>query len=250
MRCKPIQISSPFNMSQSKVLVLGSTGPAGICVLRELLYRNHAVIAYARTPSKIPTSLSSNPHLTIIKGEMNDPKAFSSALKGCSAIISYLGGDIKNPHSNPTMYTDMYRNTIIPAMREHGVKKILLMGTIAISRPEDSSILVRPLIMLYLRLKANAMYRDLITNTAMFEAEAGDLDWTIFRIAAIPGESDEESWSKGRQEGKLYVGPMGAKGWTMNTNRSLLARWLVDAVEGRAEEWVRMMPAVTRLAGS
>lgn len=124
------------------------------------------------------------------------------------------------------------------------------MGTIAITRPEDSYILIRPMVMAYLRLKANAMYRDLINNTAMFESEASDLDWTIFRIAAIPGEPDDESWRKGREEGKLYVGPMGAKGWTMNTNRSLLARWLVDAVEGKAEEWVRKMPAVTRLAGS
>ncbi|KAF3034366.1 hypothetical protein E8E11_002977 [Didymella keratinophila] len=237
-------------MSPSKVLVLGGTGPAGICVLRELLYRSHPVVAYARSPSKAPLDLSSNPQLTVIKGEMGDYKTFSSALEGCSAVISHLGGDINNPHSNPTMYTDMYRSTVIPAMREHGVKKILLMGTISISRPEDSSILVRPLIMAYLRLKADAMYRDLIANTNMFEAEAGDLDWTIFRIAAIPGEPDEESWRKGREEGKLYVGPMGAKGWTMNTNRSLLARWLVDAVEGRAEEWVRKMPAVTRLASS
>jgi nucleoside-diphosphate-sugar epimerase len=237
-------------MSQSKVLVLGGTGPAGLCVLRELLYRHHSIVAYARSPSKIPTDLSSNPRLAIVKGEMNDYETFSSALKGCSAIISHLGGDINNPHSNPTLYTNMYRNTIIPAMREHGIKKILLMGTIAISQPEDSYILVRPMIMAYLRLKANAMYRDLISNTKMFETEAGDLDWTIFRIGAIPGEPDEESWRKGREEGKLYVGPMGAKGWTMNTNRSLLARWLVDAVEGRAGDWVRKMPAVTRLAGS
>lgn len=237
-------------MSPSKVLVLGSTGPAGICVIRELLYRSHPIVAYARSPSKIPKDLSSNSRLTVIKGELNDYNTFSSALKGCSAIISHLGGDINNPHTNPTLYTDMYRNTVIPAMRQHGVKKILLMGTIAISRPEDSYILIRPMIMAYLRLKANAMYRDLINNTAMFESEASDLDWTIFRIAAIPGEPDDESWRKGREEGKLYVGPMGAKGWTMNTNRSLLARWLVDAVEGKAEEWVRKMPAVTRLAGS
>lgn len=181
---------------------------------------------------------------------MSDYNTFSSALKGCSVIISHLGGDINNPHSNPTLYTDMYRNTIIPAMREHGIKKILLMGTMAISRPEDAIVLMRPLVMAYLRLKANDMYRDLISNKDMFENEASDLDWTIFRIAAIPGESDEESWRKGREEGELYVGPMGAKGWTMNTNRSLLARWLVDAVQGKAEDWVRKMPAVTRLAGS
>ncbi|KAJ4367897.1 hypothetical protein N0V86_009737 [Didymella sp. IMI 355093] len=237
-------------MTSPKILVLGGTGPAGICVLRELLHRNHPIIAYARSPSKIPADLCSNPHLAVIKGEMSDHKAFSSALKGCSAIISHLGGDINNPHSSPTLYTDMYRDTVVPAMREHGVKRILLMGTMAIPRPEDSFVFVRPMVMAYLRLFANSMYRDIIGNKQFFENEVRDLDWTIFRIASIPGEPDEESWRKGREEGKLYIGPMGAKGWTMNTNRSLLARWLVDAVEGQAEEWVRQMPAVARLAGS
>lgn len=237
-------------MSPSKILVLGGTGPAGICVLHELLHRNHDVVAYARSPSRIPSELSSNPLLTIIQGEMSDYKAFSSALKGCSAIISHLGGDINNPNVSPTLYSDMYRNTIIPAMRERGVKKILLMGTIAISRPEDSFILMRPIVLTYLKLFAKNLYRNIINTEELFENEAGDLDWTIFRIAAIPGEPDVESWRKGREEGKLYVGPIGAKGWTMNTNRSLLARWLVDAAEGKAEEWVRKMPAVTRLAGS
>ncbi|KAF3036580.1 hypothetical protein E8E12_006598 [Didymella heteroderae] len=237
-------------MSPSNILVLGGTGPAGICALRELLHRNHTVVAYARSPSKIPSDLSSNPQLTVIKGEMNDYKAFSSALKGCSAVISLLGGDINNPNVPPTLYPDMYRDTIIPAMREHGVKKILLMGTIAISRPEDSFTIMRPIVLVYLKLFASNLYRNIINIEQLFENEASDLDWTIFRIAAIPGEPDEQGWRKGREEGKLYVGPIGAKGWTMNTNRSLLARWLVDAIEGKAEEWVRKMPAVTRLAGS
>lgn len=48
-------------MGGSKVLVLGGTGPAGICLLRELVYRNHAIVAYARNPSKIPNDLTSSP---------------------------------------------------------------------------------------------------------------------------------------------------------------------------------------------
>ena len=44
-------------MAGDKVLVLGATGPAGIILLRELLHRRHATIAYVRTPSKIPRDL-------------------------------------------------------------------------------------------------------------------------------------------------------------------------------------------------
>ena len=52
-------------MPGSKVLVLGGTGPAGICLLRELIHRNHEVIAFARDPTKIPEDVSSNPLIEV-----------------------------------------------------------------------------------------------------------------------------------------------------------------------------------------
>lgn len=52
-------------MPSTKVLVLGGTGPAGICLLRELLYRDHPTVAYARNPSKIPLELSGDPNLEV-----------------------------------------------------------------------------------------------------------------------------------------------------------------------------------------
>lgn len=237
-------------MSASKILVLGGTGPAGICLLRELLHRSHTVVAYARNPSKIPTDLSNNPRLQTVKGEMDDLEKLSKAINGCSTVISHLGAQISDTHIAPSLYANMYRDTVIPAMRAHGVKKILLMGTMAIQKPEDSWTLVTPVILTYMKLFARAVYHNILNVAELFENEAQDLDWTIFRIASIPGEPDAESWRKGREEGKLYVGPLGAKDWTMKTNRSLLARWLVDAAEGGAEEWVKKMPAVTRMAGS
>ena len=47
-------------MAGDKILVLGGTGPAGICVLRELVHRKLPIIVYARSPSKIPPELASN----------------------------------------------------------------------------------------------------------------------------------------------------------------------------------------------
>jgi len=54
-------IQSSHTMVGTKVLVFGGTGPAGICLLRELVYRKHAIIVYARSPSKIPSELAANP---------------------------------------------------------------------------------------------------------------------------------------------------------------------------------------------
>lgn len=50
-------------MAASNILVLGATGPAGICVLRELLLRHHPTVAYVRNASKLPDDLLKNPLL-------------------------------------------------------------------------------------------------------------------------------------------------------------------------------------------
>ncbi|OSS51107.1 hypothetical protein B5807_04458 [Epicoccum nigrum] len=236
-------------MAPSKIFVLGGTGPAGICLLRELLYRHHSVVAYARNPSKIPSDLASNPLLTTIQGSTSDAPALSSAMHGCTTVLSHLGAQITDSHISPSLYVDMYRGAIVPAMRDNGIKRIFLMGTVAITKPEDSFTLMTPLVLAYMKLFARPVLQNLLGIADFFEKQATDLEWTVFRIASIPGESDEESWRKGREEGKLYEGPVGSKGWTMNTNRSALARWLVDGAEDGKEEWVRKMPAVTRLAG-
>lgn len=52
-------------MTTKKVLVLGATGPSGISLLRELLYRKYSTVAYVRSPSKIPDDISSNSLLTV-----------------------------------------------------------------------------------------------------------------------------------------------------------------------------------------
>jgi putative NADH-flavin reductase len=54
-------------MTGPKILVLGATGPSGICLLRELLYRNHQTVAYVRNPTKIPADLAANPLLEVCR---------------------------------------------------------------------------------------------------------------------------------------------------------------------------------------
>lgn len=54
-------------MANDKVLVLGGTGPAGICLLRELIYRKKDAVVYARNPQKIPADLAASPYLDVIE---------------------------------------------------------------------------------------------------------------------------------------------------------------------------------------
>lgn len=60
-------------MASEKILVLGATGPSGICLLRELLFRKHNVVAYVRNPSKIPEDLVSSPLLEVLTSIIQSP---------------------------------------------------------------------------------------------------------------------------------------------------------------------------------
>ncbi|KAI0468114.1 NAD(P)-binding protein [Xylaria cf. heliscus] len=234
-------------MVGSKILVLGGTGTAGLCLLRELAFRQRPTVVYARNISKIPSDLVSNESLEIIQGEMNDMDALSNAVAKCSAIISLLGPKIDDRIESPTLFADIYKDNIFPLMRKHNIRRILAMGTLSIQRPEDSWTLFQPIIVFLVRLTANGPYRNIINVAATFERDAGDLDWTIFRIARIPGDSDEGSWKNDREEegAKPFVGWIGEKGWTTYIKRAALTRWLADAADGQADGWTGKMPAIS-----
>ncbi|KAH6720144.1 hypothetical protein BKA61DRAFT_640567 [Leptodontidium sp. MPI-SDFR-AT-0119] len=245
-------------MAGTKILVLGGTGPAGICVIRELIYRKHELIVYARTPSKIPSDLASNPLLEIIQGTLTSLAPLTDAVSKSSSIISLLGPNIKDTSPStlpPTLYSDFY-TLLFGLMRTHSIRRILAMGTISIKAADDKFSLLRSMVVLLMPLFFNAPYRSVLKIGEVFgelgsgsgsgTEGGGGIDWTVFRIAGIPGGDDEESWKKDRDEGKKgdFVGWVGEKGWVMSQRRGALARWLVDAIEGGADEWIGKMPAV------
>ncbi|KAL4918693.1 hypothetical protein BDW62DRAFT_210312 [Aspergillus aurantiobrunneus] len=224
-------------MAGSKILVLGGTGPTGICLLRELVHRKHETVVYARNPAKIDEDLASNEFLEIIKGEMDDVKSLSPAVAKCRIVISLLGPSLVHRTSSPTLFADIYKSSVFPLMREHGVRRIFAMGTPSISRPEDHWTLIAFILIPVIRIIANFAYQNIRNIGDTFEHDADGLDWTVFRIAAIPGSHDEESWRRDREEGEAFVGWVGESGWTVSQKRGALARWLVDAAEDGAEEW-------------
>jgi hypothetical protein len=165
-------------------------------------------------------------------------------------VLSLLGPQISDRTTSPNAIPDFYKNSVFPAMRKHGVKRIFAMGTLSLSQPEDSWTFIRPAMVLMVRTIASNAYRTIIQTGQVFENDAKDIDWTIYRIAAIPGGSDKESWANDRQDGKAFVGYCGQKGHTYSQRRGALAKWLVDAAEDGLQDWVRKMPAVSKLAGS
>ncbi|KIW11465.1 hypothetical protein PV08_10765 [Exophiala spinifera] len=236
-------------MAGDKILVLGGTGPAGVCVLRELAHRGLPMIVYARSPSKIPSDLASDVLVEVIKGDMNDREALSTAVAKSKAIISLLGPNSMRQPKN-TEYADYYRTTI-SLMEKHGVRRLFALGTTAIYQPEDHSSVSRFLMARLIKLLAGGAYHNFLAIQELFERDqvARDIDWTVFRVGNLSGSAEAEDWKTERGNGAAYAGPVAGSGWTNGITRSTLAKWLVDGVENGAQEWIHQMPAVSELAG-
>jgi nucleoside-diphosphate-sugar epimerase len=236
-------------MAGDKILVLGGTGEAGICLLRELIHRNHPTIVYARNPNKIPADVSASPLIEIIKGEIDEVEKLSTAVSKCKLIISLLG-PARLRVKGPTDYADCYR-AMFPLMRQHGVRRLFAMGTISIRLPQDQRALSQQLIVWMVQHLVPTVYGNIMAIQKLFEDDAAtaDIDWTVYRLGLLLGACDEASWAEGRQDDE-YAGPIGAPGWRAWQKRGALARWLVDAAESGAPELVRQMPAVSKLNGS
>ncbi|PKS11136.1 hypothetical protein jhhlp_002897 [Lomentospora prolificans] len=235
-------------MANQHVLVFGATGPAGICLLRELLYRQHPTIAYVRNPSKIPEDLVPDPLLTVVKGEITNVEKLSDVVSQSSVIVSLLGPN-KILGLDPAMYTGFYER-LFPIMKQQNVKRIFAMSTISVFRPEDHFSLIRLLLVSLVFIVVNRGWQTARGIARSFEEYGDGIDWTVYRVAGIPGGSDEKSWKEDREDGEAYEGPIGANGWKSVQRRGALARWLVDAVEDGKSQWIGKLPAVSRLAGS
>ena len=124
------------------------------------------------------------------------------------------------------------------------------MSKVSISTPEDHWSFLQILAKLFVRMFYNVAYSNVLAIGDVFEREGKGLDWIVYRIAYIPGGDDEASWRSDKEDGEIFIGWVGASGWSIGLKRGMLARWLVDAMEGGADEWVKKTPAVSRLNGS
>ena len=156
------------------VLVLGATGGVGDCValfflryadplaglllIEYLLRDSHTVVVYARTPSKLPENITSNPSVTVVKGELTDKEALKGALAGVHAIVSALGPSVKKGPLHPagTPLAKAYA-LLLEVMREMGVKRLILLGTSSMKDPHD---------------KFNLQFWVLVNGVALFARNA------------------------------------------------------------------------------
>lgn len=155
-----------------KIVIFGATGRTGSEIVRRALADDHEVTAVVRSPEKCKPQEK----LTIITGDVRDPVVVKNTLVGADAVVSALGTD------KTTTLTEAIP-AIIEGMKEHGIKRIVTIGTAGIlnSRTEPSK----------LRYQSNESHRKLTFaaeehHKVFTMLKDSGLDWTIVCPTYLP----------------------------------------------------------------
>ena len=157
-----------------KLLIFGSTGGTGRCLLEQALAQGHQVTAFARCPEKIQTR---HANLKLAKGDILDYASVAAAMPGHDAVLSALGVYLFRKN---TVLSDGTRN-ILHAMEACGIKRFVCESSLGISDSRDQLGLFTEFIMYPLLLRH--FFPD--KERQELHIRQSHLDWVIVRPARL-----------------------------------------------------------------
>jgi putative NADH-flavin reductase len=178
-----------------RLAIFGATGSVGSELLAQALDAGHEVRVLARRPSK----LTARAGMTVIAGDAKDPLAVRQTLDGCDAVLSTLGSTDRHDQGVRGSGTA----NILRAMRERGIRRVVIMGGFHLRFGGDRGKLGQALIVPILRL---AYGRALLEDTHAMAAHlrASELDWTLVRAPRVVSGGKRPAASR---TGSLALGP-------------------------------------------
>ena len=207
-----------------KLTIFGATGRAGVQLVAQALARGHTVTAFARSPQKLATYAG---RIEIVHGDVLDAAAVGRAVAGADAVLSVLGPTANRPDYQVTRGTEH----ILQAMKQHGVRRLVLAAGAGVADTHDEPRLFHKLINVLLKLFSRHVYEDMRRVVQLVRGSG--VDWTIVRVPML---TDEPA------KGQVRVGYVG-KGMGSRLSRADMAAFMLDEVEGG--EYVGKAPAVS-----
>lgn len=214
-----------------RLLILGATGACGILLIREALqtYKQCTIVVYARSPQKLPEDLSSNESVIVIQGQLTDHDTLGKALEGVDVVLSALGPSASHPAGTPL--AKAYQDLLL-LMKEHDVKRLILLGTASIRDPNDKFSLAYSALIKAIATFAPSAYADIVAIGETVK-NADGLEWTIVRVPFLTNND-----SKAVVAGYTGDGKVG-----MRLSRMAFAAFVLGEVEKR--EWVNKCPLIS-----
>lgn len=206
-----------------RIVVLGATGRTGRQVVEQALQAGHEVVAYVRNPDGLAAQ---GEGLTVVQGDILDAVRVSEAVAGADAVISAVGS---TPDSPEAMLTRGMAN-VVAAMKEHGVRRLIVVTRAGVRLENDPAGLGRRLMLGWLGIVAPHALRD--AQGAVEVIRASGLDWTVVRAPRLSNGA-----GTGRvRSGALPLGPMHA------VSRADLARFMLEQLGD--DRYVRQAPMI------
>lgn len=161
-----------------KIAIVGATGNAGACLVKEALARGHQVTGIARNPEK----LARQQNLTLKQGDAGNPAELAKLLAGHDVVISAVKFKLSDPKA------------LISAVKQAGVQRYLVVGGAGSLEVASGQLLIDA---------------PTFPDAAKGEAGAGkvfldtlraekDLDWTFLSPSA--------SFTHGERTGRFQLG--------------------------------------------
>ncbi|CAI7575398.1 unnamed protein product [Penicillium bialowiezense] len=217
-----------------RFLIIGGSGRTGKLVIEEILERGHHVTALVRNP----TSLDKRTGLDIVKGTPLDTSdirdAFKIAIPDMVIVTLSALRETNSPFAAPTspprMMADSNAN-VIQAMKEFGVRKIVVLQAYGVGASWDNM----PCVMRLLMSKSNMIYSYEDHNLAEKEIRGSGLTFVLVRPSRLveTGVTEVKEWPKDGEG----VGLMGS------SSRISVARFLVTAA--LQTTWDNTAPVIT-----
>lgn len=114
-----------------KILIFGATGKTGMEVVKQALKQGDEVRAFVRNPQKMTMK---DTGLSVSQGDVTDSAAVMQAVEGVGSIVVALG-------ASADMQADIVMaegtTNIIAAMKQHGVKRVVIQSSYPMSGYED-----------------------------------------------------------------------------------------------------------------
>ncbi|GJE87866.1 NAD(P)-binding protein [Phanerochaete sordida] len=219
-----------------KLLILGATGPCGQLLIQDALAAGHSVVVFARSPQKLPESITSNPAVTVVQGQLTDAELISKTVAGVHAVLSALGPPVTVTsgltYPSDTPIAKGYA-LVIDAMKRHGVRRLILLGTTSIKDANDHFSVVFKTLVAGVGVFAHGAYKDFVAIGELVRSESVGLDWTIGRVPVLTSGEDKS----------VVVGYVGDKHRKPVLTRTAFASWVLEELE--KGEWVGKAPLIT-----
>ncbi|WP_158808420.1 NAD(P)-dependent oxidoreductase [Beijerinckia sp. L45] len=156
-----------------KILVVGAAGGVGAALVKEAVARGHEVTAFVHH-----RPIHGQTGVRIITGDARNAKQMSDAVAGQNAVLSAVGG--KTPWRRSGLEPDTAR-TIVKALREHGVRRLVVASAMGAGDSSDVAGLFYKLIVV------PTFLRGALRDKTRMEHDLAqtDVDWTVVRPAVL-----------------------------------------------------------------